>query len=579
MRLTVIVITIAVALTAAGCGSNRKVASVPAGVQQQVLEQRADSLFFAAQRSKMLGDYKTAITQYSDYIRLNRNNPTVYYELSRLFMEVRNPAYSLGFARRAVQLDTSNKWFRMALADAYTVNEMFDSAAVVYDQLSRQYPQDDDLLFNKGMSLSKGRHFSEALEVFDTIESRVGVVEDLVFQKQRIFMRLNMVDKAAAEVRKLTRQEPGELRYWGLLAEIYDAAERVPEARAVYDTILQIDPYHPRALIAIANYEKKNGNEPKYRAFLVKAFQNKEYNIDEKISFVYPYLQMLETDTTKRAEGLLLTGLIVEAHPREAKAYALRADMFSQADRPDSALVNYKKAIALDSTRFSVWYQLMWMYSRTEQTDSLLRVSAHVTRQFPKEFMGFYFNGLANYFRQRYDTAIQSLNTALAIGGEKRFVADVYALLGDAYHASGLHARSDSSYDMVLTLRPKDHIVMNNYSYYLSVRGDNLEKAEELSRRSLELKPESPTYMDTYAWILFRMGKYQQARSWIEKAMQYPEARQDPDVLEHYGDILFNLNEKDKAVEYWQLAKARGANSQGLARKIAEKRYIKSLDR
>ncbi len=100
-----------------------------------------------------------------------------------------------------------------------------------------------------------------------------------------------------------------------------------------------------------------------------------------------------------------------------------------------------------------------------------------------------------------------------------------------------------------------------------------------LSRRSLELKPESPTYMDTYAWILFRMGKYQQARSWIEKAMQYPEARQDPDVLEHYGDILFNLNEKDKAVEYWQLAKAKGANSQGLARKIAEKRYIKSLDR
>ncbi|AWO01065.1 hypothetical protein DLD77_04800 [Chitinophaga alhagiae] len=579
MRLTVIVITIAAALAAAGCGSNRKVASVPAAVQQQVLEQRADSLFFAAQRSKMLGDYKTAITQYSDYIRLNRSNPTVYYELSRLFMEVRNPSYSLGFARRAVQLDSSNKWFRMALADAYTMNEMFDSAAVVYGQLSRQNPQDDDLLFNKGMSLSKGRHFSEALEVFDTIESRVGVVEDLVFQKQRIFMRLNMVDKAAAEVRKLTRQEPGELRYWGLLAEIYEASERIPEAKAVYDTILQMDPYHPRALIAIANFEKKNGNEPKYRAFLVKAFQNKEYTIDEKISFVYPYLQMLETDTTKRAEGLLLTGLIVESHPREAKAYALRADMFSQADQPDSALVNYKKAIALDSTRFSVWYQLMWVYSRTEQTDSLLRISAHVTRQFPKEFMGFYFNGLANYFRQRYDTAIQSLNTALAIGGEKRFVADVYALLGDAYHASGLHARSDSSYDMVLTLRPKDHIVMNNYSYYLSVRGDNLEKAEQLSRRSLELKPESPTYMDTYAWILFRMGKYQQARSWIEKAMQYPEAQQDPDVLEHYGDILFNLNEKDKAVEYWQLAKARGANSQGLARKIAEKRYIKSLDR
>lgn len=579
MRQIVIAITAGAALLAAACGSSKKVASVPGPLQQEILEQRADSLFFAAQRSKMLGDYKTAITQYSDYIRLNKKNATVFYELSRLFTEVRNPNYALGFARRAASMDTSNKWFQMALADAFTMNEMFDSSAWVYDKLIRLSPQDDDLLFNKGMSLSKGKHYAEALTVFDTLERRVGVVEEISYHKQRIFMRLNMPNEAAAEVRKLIEQDPAEIRYRGMLAEIYEAVDRMSEAKAVYDTILQMDPYHPRALIAIANMEKKNGNEPKYRAYLVKAFSNPEYSIDEKISFVYPYLQMLETDTTKRDEGLLLTGLIVESHPNDAKAYALRADMFSQGDMPDSALVNYRKALNLDSSRFSVWYQMMWLYSRTEQQDSLLRVSEHVIDLFPKEFMGYYFNGLANYFKQRHEAAITSLNTALSIGGEKRFMADVYALLGDTYHATGLHNRSDSSYDMVLSLRPKDHIVMNNYSYYLSMRGEKLDKAEQLSRRSLELQPESPTYMDTYAWILFRLGKYREAKEWLEKALQHPEAQQDPDVLEHYGDILFNLNEKDKAVEYWQLAKAKGANSTGLARKIAEKRYIKSVDR
>lgn len=579
MRQIIIAITAGAALFAAACGSSRKVASVPDPLQQEILDQRTDSLFFAAQRSKMLGDYKTAITQYSDYIRLNKKNATVFYELSRLFTEVRNPNYALGFARRAASMDTTNKWFQLALADAFTMNEMFDSAAWVYEKLIRQSPQDEDLLFNKGMSLSKGKHYAEALTVFDTLESKVGVVEDLSYQKQRIFMRLGMADQAAAEVRKLIDQDPAEIRYRGMLAEIYESVDRLPEAKAVYDTILQQDPYHPRALIAIANMEKKNGNEPKYRAYLVKAFSNPDYSIDEKISFVYPYLQMLETDTSKRTEGLLLTGLIVESHPNDAKAYALRGDMFSQGDMPDSALVNYRKALSLDSTRFSVWYQMMWLYSRTDQQDSLLRVSEDVIDRFPKEFMGYYFNGLANYFKQKHEAAIGSLNTALSIGGEKRFIADVYALLGDTYHATGLHNRSDSSYDMVLSLRPKDHIVMNNYSYYLSMRGDKLDKAEQLSRRSLELQPESPTYMDTYAWILFRLGKYREAKEWIEKALQHPEAQQDPDVLEHYGDILFNLNEKDKAVEYWQLAKAKGANSIGLARKIAEKRYIKSVDR
>ncbi|MGX5820143.1 tetratricopeptide repeat protein [Chitinophaga lutea] len=576
----VVIVVAAAAVLTAGCGSSRKLASAPDPVRQEVMAQRADSLFFAAQRSKMLGDYKTAITQYSDYLRLNRGNAAVHYELSRLFTEVRNPTYALAFARRAVQLDTTgNKWYRMSLADAYTMNELFDSATVIYDQLAANAPQDEDLQFNKGMSLAKGRHFSAALAVFDTLETKVGPVEDLIFQKHQIYMRLSMPDRAAAEIRKLIAGQPDDLRYWGILAEVYEASDRPKDARAVYDTILAIDPHHPRALIAIANMEKRNGNEPAYRAYLIKAFENKEYSIDEKISFVYPYLQMLETDTTKKAEGILLTGMIVEAHPNEAKAYALRADMFSQADMPDSALVNYRTAIGIDSTRFSVWYQLMWLYSRTEQTDSLLKVSTQVTKQFPGEFMGFYFNGLANFFRQQYESAIRSLNTALTLGGDKRFTADAYALLGDSYHATGLHARSDSSYEMALTLRPKDHMVMNNYSYYLSVRGDKLERAEQLSRRSLELKPESPTYMDTYAWILFRLGKYGQAKTWIEKALEFPEAQQDPDVLEHYGDILFNLNEKDKAVKFWQLAKAKGANSQGLARKIAEKRYIKSMDR
>lgn len=578
MRLSVIAITACTALLAA-CGTTKKVVTVPTALQQDFVNQRADSLFFAAQRSKMLGDYKTAITQYSDYLRLKKDNATVYYELSRLFTEARNPNYALGFAKRAAAMDTTNKWFQLALADAYNMNEMFDSAAVVYDFLSRQSPQDDDLLFNKGMALAKGRNYSQALVVFDTLENKVGAVEDLVYQKQRIFMRLNMTTEAAAEVRKLIEQNPEEVRYRGMLAEIYEAGGRIEDARAVYDTILRIDPYHPRALIAIANMEKKNGDEPKYRAYLIKAFSNPGYSIDEKISFVYPYLQMLETDTTKRDEGLLLTKLIVESHPYEAKAYALRADMFSQGDMPDSAMVNYRKSLELDSTRFSVWYQLMWLYSRAEQHDSLLTASGAAIARFPKEFMGYYFNGLANYFKQRPDEAIASLTTALSIGGEKRFMADVYALLGDTYHFTGLHSKSDSCYDMVLSIRPRDHIVMNNYSYYLSMRGEKLNKAEELSKRALELQPGSATYMDTYAWVLFRLGKYREAKEWIEKAMQSPDAQEDPDVLEHYGDILFNLNEKDKAVQYWQMARAKGANSVSLARKIAEKRYIKNEDR
>jgi tetratricopeptide (TPR) repeat protein len=570
------------------CNSSRPVVSRTSSRQvysvkdSTLLEQRADSLFYSAERSKMLGDYRTAITQFSDYLRLKRNNPTAYYELSRLFIEVRNPGYALGFARKAVSLDSSNKWFQITLADAFGVNAQFDSAAVVYHRLATRYPENDEYLYNKGMFLSKADKSEEALEVFDSLERKVGLVEELAFQKQRLYLKLNRMDDAAAEVHKLINQNPDDVRYYLILGDIYNSNDRTEEAAAIYNEVLQRDSANPRALIALSGYAKKEGNYPLYWSYLTRAFANPDYNIDEKVAYVYPYLTMQGVDSSKLREGLQLSQLVIEAHPEEAKAYALQADMFSQAGMLDSALIDYNKAVALDSTRFTVWYQLMWIYSRKEESNKLLKVSSIVAERFPKEFMGHYFKGVANFLLQNYPASIDALNISLQTAGgngDKNTRADVYSLLGDAYHATGQHQQSDSSYDRALALKPDDALVLNNFSYYLSLRGEQLTKAESMSKRSLELEPESTNFMDTYAWILFRMARYEQARQWMEKALQSEEARQNPNMLEHYGDILFNLHEVDKALEYWQLAKQKGANSVGLARKIAEKRYILATER
>lgn len=555
--------------------------SSTAHTQQQVikdpalLEQRADSLFFAAERSKILGDYRTAITQFSDYLRLKKNNPTAYYELSRLFIEVHNANYALGFARRAASMDTTNKWFQITLADAFGVNSMFDSAAMVYDRLYRQYDNNDEYLYNKGMFLAKADKAAQALEIFDQLEQKTGLVEELAFQKQRLLLKLDRIEDAAAEVQKLINQNPDETRYYLILGDIYSANDRKEEAIAMYNTALALDSSNPRALIAMANYAKKDGDQQSYWNYLTRAFANPDYSIDEKVAYVYPYLQMQVVDSSKLKEGLKLSQLVIEAHPEEAKAYALQADMYSQAGQLDSALVDYNKAVKLDSTRYSVWYQLMWIYSRREDSNNLLKVSTLVAEKFPKEFMGHYFKGVADFLLQNYPASIDALNNALQANNvEKGMKADVYSLLGDAYHATGQHSLSDSSYDKALFIKPNDASVLNNYSYYLSLRGEQLNKAESMSHRSLELEPNSTNYMDTYAWVLFRLGKYDQAKQWMEKAFETKEALQNPNMLEHYGDILFNLHEVDKAMEYWRLAKEKGATSVGLARKIAEKRYI-----
>jgi tetratricopeptide (TPR) repeat protein len=575
MRIFLTVIGLTGVILATACSGSKHVSRSQAAKNAAVLSQRADSLFFAAQRSKMLGDYHTAITQYSDYLRLNKQNATAYYELARLYMQLQNPGTSLNYARQAVALDLQNHWMLVTLADAYAVNEKFDSAALAFDKLTKQYPDNEEYLYNKAILLAKANKIASALGVLNQLEDKVGVAEEIIYQKQKLLLRLSLVNDAAAEVQKLIDQNPEEVRYYTLLAEIYDANDMEAEATKVYHTILSKDPDNPRALIALSSFAKKHNDSKGYWSNLSRAFGNPAYSIDEKVAFVYPYLQMMSVDSAKLQEGLKLTALIIKAHPKDAKAYALRGDMFSQAEQLDSAEASYKTALQLDDTRFSVWYQLMWIYSRKNDPAALLTLSNNVTSKFPKEFMGYYFKGVASFLLQQFPGAISSLNTALEIGnGEKRFLGDIYSLLGDAYHATGQHHQSDSSYEKALSIRPKDAMIMNNYSYYLSLRGENLDKAEQMSRQSLLLEPESPTYMDTYAWILFRQEKFSEAKEWIEKALQYPDAQKNPNVLEHYGDILYNLKEVTKAVEYWQKAKEKGASSVDLARKIAEKRYI-----
>ena len=144
------------------------------------------------------------------------------------------------------------------------------------------------------------------------------------------------------------------------------------------------------------------------------------------------------------------------------------------------------------------------------------------------------------------------------------------ANLGDAYYYTKRYKSSDSAYEEDLKIIPNDDNVLNNYSYYLSVRDTELDKAERMSKKSIFLSPNNASYLDTYAWILYMEGKYKDAKYWEEKSLGNGGIG-DATVVEHYGDILYKLGDKDKALENWQKAKDMGMKSDLLERKIRDK--------
>lgn len=486
----------------------------PGPFQRQV----ADSLFMEAESAKIQGNDRKAITLFNDYLKMDRGNPAVYYELALLFGRLQNPQAALAFSRKAVSLDSINPWFQSAYADALADNKEPDSAAAVFGRLSRAYPRQGDYRFRQAVLLSVAGRDDEALPLFRELESETGVSEDLVSNIQRIYLGRNEADSAAAEIRKLIARYPQVTRYYLLLAEVYEKNDQPEKAFSVYRELHGREPENPQALIALALYYKRHGDEAGYERYMGMAFTNPNLDIEDKIAFVTPFLKYIEVDSTKEEEALMLCRMIVKAHPRDPRAFSFYGDMLLQSGRPDSATMEYRRSLQLDQAPAGP--------RRQENTDD-----------------------------------------SIALGR-------LYASLGQAYHATGRYTAADSCFDIAIRLNPGDDVTLNNYSYYLSLRNVKLEQAEQMARKALGLSPGNYVYEDTYAWALFRLGRYREALQWMEKALENTAARNSPGYLEHYGDILYMLKNVNGAVRYWEMARQKGGSSPSLEKKIVLRKWV-----
>jgi Tfp pilus assembly protein PilF len=228
----------------------------------------------------------------------------------------------------------------------------------------------------------------------------------------------------------------------------------------------------------------------------------------------------------------------------------------------------------LDSSKYLVWEQLLFVESELNDTDALLRESKQAIQLFPEQPLPYLFAGGGHYQKKEWEECIDVLEKGLFfVVNNIAMEAQFYAYLGDAYNQLDNHEKSDEAYENVLKLDPDNDYVLNNYAYYLSLRKENLEKAAEMAKRATELRPNSPANQDTYGWVLYQLGKYEEAKVWIGKAIADEEAASGV-ILEHYGDVMWQLGDTDNALEYWLKAKEKGDGSDLLDQKIQEKRLI-----
>lgn len=531
-------------------------------------------MLIEAKKEALIGNIEGAASMFKRYIDRYPQDPVGYFELARLEVDRKNLPDALNLAKQASELDPGNVWYMLFLAELYQSSSRYDEAIELMGKVIQKNPENLDYYYQLASLYLAVNKNTEAINVYNLIEEKVGISEEISLQKEKIYIYLVNLPKAEAELKKLIDAFPGESRYYSILAEFYMSNNLPDKAIGVYKKIAEIDPNNAYIHMSLADYYRKTGNKEKAFEELKLGFANPNLDVDTKVNILLTFYSINQLYTEMKGMAFELSKILVETHPLDPKAHSIYGDLLLQDKKYVEARESFLKVMSLDSSKYIIWEEILRLDVQLGEFQHLVKFSQRAIELFPEQPFSYLFSGIGSYQLKKFEEGLNTLNTgAKLVVDNNELLAQFYMYLGDTHHALKNDREAYRTYDKSLQLNDNNPYVLNNYAYYLSLNGESLEKAEQMARKAVNLEPDNSSFQDTYGWIMYKLGRYKEAREWIGKALEDKQG-ESGEVLEHYGDVLFKLGDQEQAMEYWVRAKKKGDGSGMVDKKIAEKKLI-----
>ena len=325
----------------------------------------------------------------------------------------------------------------------------------------------------------------------------------------------------------------------------------------------------------MAHYYEATGNKEAAEREIHNALLNEKLDVDTKVGILSRYIIQLQQSKkgTESANALFKT--LLEQHPEDTNLKQMYGSLLATQGKTDEAKFQFQLVTEMEPENAAAWQQLLNLALRSEDIPEVIRICTRCQELFPDAPEYYFYLGIAYFQQEKYEDALNTYKAGVKIIPETNvgLKSDFYGQIGDIYYQIKNMPEAYKAYDEALKYNDKNVVVLNNYAYFLSLEKKDLKKAERMSALAVKLEPGNATYLDTYAWIFFVQGNYTLAKIYIESALAN-DTTQSPELVDHYGDILFMTGEKEKAVEQWKKAKEMGKTGETLDRKIAEQTYI-----
>lgn len=553
--------------------------------QLSLAQTRLDYFMAEAAKSRMQGQWSKAMELYSHCLQIDSCSAEALYQLGRISFYLRQDSAGLEYLHKAVDLDPDNTYYIEPLAAILLRQGCEDDALPLLEHISKLQSNRSDVLSHLASIYSKTGRLEDAISTLDRLEMLEGKMSQLSNEKFSLYMEMGDSVKAFAELQSLCDEYPADLSYKIDMAYCYQQLGDYEKALQMYDEVRAIDPANVPLQMAMLDYYLSQGMDSLYDATRDSILYAPETETAKRVVLIQQMVQRMSPDSADTEQIIKRFERVLQLDSTNVELLTMYAAFWDYRQKPQEMIQSVMSRVLLvepDNEMATQW--LLQYYASRKDYFSLEEICRRGVNYHPKDLVYPYFLGMIMLERNNNAEALEVLDRGIRLRSEDTrlaLVSDAFTVKGDVFYKMGKHADAFLQYDSALVYNKDNVLCLNNYAYYLSLRNENLDKAEEMSYRTIKAEPDNRTYLDTYAWILFMQAKYEQAQEYMDKVVPRDSSEQflmtdlytSTAILEHAGDIAWMNGDVERATYLWQLAVRRGDDEvTPILRKKAKKR-------
>lgn len=438
MRKLIYIISACVMVVMVACGTSGKQTKLK---HQQVVvqkdpltpEQRRkyDYYFLEAVRMKQKGDYDAAYELYQHCLDIYPASGAALYELSQFYMYLGQERKGEQALKQAVSSDESNFWYKQTLASYYERKRDVPKAIAVYENMADQFPSRLEPLMSLIDLYNQTKSYQQVINTLNRLEELDGKSEQISMEKFRMFLLLGDQEKAFTEIESLSKEYPYDMRYQTILGDVYLNNDKPQEALGVYQRILKEEPGYAPALISMASYYQKTGQDSLYQAQLDTILLNDDVQSDTKMEIMRQLILQSEQGSKDSTQVISLFQNILKRPQQNADLAMLCAQYLLTKKMEKEAVPVLHQILELDPENKPARLQLLSYAIRDNNLDDVIRIAKPALEYNPESLEFYYYLGIAYHQKGETDEALDVFTKGVKQINEK--VTRVLCLISTQY--------------------------------------------------------------------------------------------------------------------------------------------------